>query len=88
MQVTVFHATSKSRTVSKEVGRVTEGAIEPGQSFSWEGQQFVLPPLPPSYLVGCRIIDVRYILQVSRRHPRQLHPASASSSSTSGTSCR
>ncbi|KAK7473577.1 hypothetical protein BaRGS_00035180 [Batillaria attramentaria] len=64
-QITTFHATSKSRTVTKEIGRMTERPIEEGKSFSWEGQQFVLPPLPPSYLVGCRIIDVRYVLQLN-----------------------
>ncbi|KAK7473588.1 hypothetical protein BaRGS_00035191 [Batillaria attramentaria] len=63
--ITMFHATSKSRTVTKEIGRMTERPIEEGKSFSWEGQQFVLPPLPPSYLVGCRIIDVRYVLQLN-----------------------
>ncbi|KAL8602260.1 hypothetical protein ACOMHN_022773 [Nucella lapillus] len=63
--ITTFHATSKSRTSSMEVGRIKQGPIGEGQSFSWEGQQFVLPPLPPSYLVGCRIIDVRYILQLN-----------------------
>ena len=48
----------------KEVGRITERPINEGESFSWEGQQFVIPPLPPSYLAGCNIIDIRYILQV------------------------
>ncbi|XP_076472508.1 arrestin domain-containing protein 3-like [Babylonia areolata] len=63
--ITTFHATSKSRSSSKDVGKVTQGVINEGQSFSWEGQQFVLPPLPPSYLVGCSIIDIRYILQLN-----------------------
>ena len=64
-QVTTFHATTKSRMVCKEVARITERSIDEGQSFSWEGQQFVIPPVPPSYLTGCNIIDIRYILQVS-----------------------
>lgn len=63
--ITTFHATSKSRSVVKEVGRLIEGPIAEGQSFSWEGQKFVIPPVPPSYLVGCRIIDIRYILQLN-----------------------
>eukprot|EP00916_Digyalum_oweni_P011297 GHVL01018824.1.p1 GENE.GHVL01018824.1~~GHVL01018824.1.p1 ORF type:complete len:423 (-),score=14.79 GHVL01018824.1:325-1593(-) len=63
--VTVFHATSKSRTSTNEVSRITQGPIEAGQSYSWEGQQLVIPPLPPSYLTGCRIIDIRYILQLN-----------------------
>ena len=64
-QITTFHATTKSRIDSSKVGRITERSIAEGQSFSWEGQQFIIPPLPPSYLAGCRIIDIRYILQVS-----------------------
>ncbi|KAL8615887.1 hypothetical protein ACOMHN_058956 [Nucella lapillus] len=64
-RITTFHAASKSQTSSMVVGRIKQGPIGEGQSFSWEGQQFVVPPLPPSYLVGCRIIDVRYILQLN-----------------------
>ncbi|XP_025076865.1 arrestin domain-containing protein 3-like isoform X2 [Pomacea canaliculata] len=60
-----YYARTKNRTSVKEVGRVLEGPIEEGQSFSWEGQVFVLPPLPPSHLAGCRIIDVKYILQLN-----------------------
>ncbi|XP_025077865.1 uncharacterized protein LOC112554340 [Pomacea canaliculata] len=63
--ITTFHATTKTRTNVKEIGRIVEGPIEEGQSFSWEGKVFVLPPLPPSYLAGCKIIDIRYILQLN-----------------------
>ncbi|KAK7115750.1 hypothetical protein V1264_001566 [Littorina saxatilis] len=76
--VTMYHATRKSqqgrmyqltmpksRTVIKEVARITQGPIEAGQPCSWEGQQLVIPPLPPSFLAGCNIIDIRYILQLN-----------------------
>ncbi|PVD19277.1 hypothetical protein C0Q70_19763 [Pomacea canaliculata] len=63
--ISTFHSTTKSRSVSKEIGRVEEGPIGAGQTFTWDRQQFVIPPLPPSYLNGCRIIDIKYILQLS-----------------------
>ena len=56
---------SKEKQESKQIGKLTEGPVEAGECFSWEGQQFVLPPLPPSRMVGCDIIDIKYVLQVS-----------------------
>ncbi|BFZ02476.1 hypothetical protein BsWGS_05515 [Bradybaena similaris] len=63
--VITYHATTKSKIQIKEVARLTRPAIEAHGSDQWSGEQLVIPPLPPSYLVGCRIIDVRYILQLN-----------------------
>ncbi|BFZ02490.1 hypothetical protein BsWGS_05529 [Bradybaena similaris] len=63
--VTTYHATTKSKIQVREVARLTRPAIEAHGSDQWNGEQLVIPPLPPSYLVGCRIIDVRYILQLN-----------------------
>ncbi|BFZ02494.1 hypothetical protein BsWGS_05532 [Bradybaena similaris] len=62
---TTYHATTKSVTLFKEVARVTRPAIEAHGHDNWSGEQLVIPPLPPSFLVGCRIIDIRYILQLN-----------------------
>lgn len=61
--ITTYHTPGKSQTSKKAVSRVTEGPIEMGQSFTWDGSQmFVVPPLPPSNLPGCQIIDIKYTL--------------------------
>ncbi|BFZ02492.1 hypothetical protein BsWGS_05531 [Bradybaena similaris] len=49
----------------KEVARVTRPPIEAYDMDQWNGEQLVIPPLPPSYLFGCGIIDLRYILQLN-----------------------
>ncbi|CAL1533646.1 unnamed protein product [Lymnaea stagnalis] len=63
--VTTFRATTKSRTTTAEVARVTRPGIAGHSEDSWTGEQLVIPPLPPSFLVGCNIIDIHYILQLN-----------------------
>jgi len=39
---------------------VTKGEVE-----LWEGDVLKIPPVPPTRLCGCRIIDVQYVIKVS-----------------------
>nr|XP_022332254.1 arrestin domain-containing protein 3-like [Crassostrea virginica] len=61
---TMFHATTESKSSSQEVARVTHPDLQPGETDSWSGGRLVLPPLPPSFLVGCGIIDINYYLEL------------------------
>lgn len=61
---TAYHATTKTKTVSNCVASISRGEIEPHGSDMWSGVPMTVPPIPPSYLVGCSIIDIRYILQL------------------------
>ncbi len=63
-QHVIFHATSKSRSHSKTVATLRRPGIAPYAADDLEGQTFHIPPLPPSYLMGCRIIDIKYSLKV------------------------
>ena len=65
LQRTVFHATTKSKTQSKVVGTIKKEEIEPGGTAVWSGETFLIPPLPPSQLINCRIIDISYAIVVS-----------------------
>ncbi|CAG5121161.1 unnamed protein product, partial [Candidula unifasciata] len=58
-----YHSTTKSKMQFKEVARVTRPGIGAFGRDQWSGEVLVIPALPPSYLAGCRIIDIRYILQ-------------------------
>ncbi|KAK6180227.1 hypothetical protein SNE40_012419 [Patella caerulea] len=55
-----YHATIKTRTRWNSVSKISHGAIEPGDSDMWNGDHLPIPPLPPSGLRGCRIIDIKY----------------------------
>ncbi|CAH1798042.1 unnamed protein product [Owenia fusiformis] len=61
-QVTSCHATNKTNDVTNTILTLQRGEIDAGGTECWENVQLVVPPLPPSYLVGCRIIDIRYAL--------------------------
>lgn len=58
--ITRFHATSKSRTSSSVVTSLKKGEIKAGDTEVWSGELLHIPPLPPSALMYCRIIDIEY----------------------------
>lgn len=64
VMVTSYHATTKTRTISSDVTSVRHGPIDPYGSDVWSGERLHIPAVPPSYLVGCSIIDIRYILML------------------------
>jgi hypothetical protein len=49
-----------TRTTLQEVQR---GPIAPGESDEWNYQPLLIPPIPPSSLGECRIIDISYHLE-------------------------
>ena len=59
-QTVVFHATTKSRSITNTVAMKKGGAIGGGESEIWSGEKLHIPPVPASHLVGCNIIDIRY----------------------------
>ncbi|GFR67350.1 arrestin domain-containing protein 3 [Elysia marginata] len=62
--VTKFYAEGSTRTSSTVVGRLTRPSISAHSEDIWSGEEaIVIPPLPPSFLLGCKIIDISYILQ-------------------------
>ncbi|KAH9523028.1 Arrestin domain-containing protein 3 [Bulinus truncatus] len=63
--VTTFHATTKSKTIYTDVAKVVRPSIMGHSEDVWTGEQLIIPPLPPSFLNGCRIIDIHYYLQLN-----------------------
>ncbi|KAK3780535.1 hypothetical protein RRG08_032010 [Elysia crispata] len=65
IMITTYRASTKTRTRTKRIAALMRPAI-PGHSEDvWSGEELVIPPLPPSFLEGCRIIDIRYIVQLN-----------------------
>ncbi|XP_062620948.1 arrestin domain-containing protein 3-like [Saccostrea cucullata] len=62
--VTVFHARSKSRSSVQTINSIQHQNLNPGDTNVWSGDRIILPPLPPSYLTHCNIIDIRYYLKL------------------------
>ena len=46
------------------VSQIRKDEIPAGGSEVWSGVQFHIPPLPPSDLVYCRIIEIKYYIVV------------------------
>jgi hypothetical protein len=56
--------TFKKRKLKKEVARISHSGVQGGDCVTWKGVGLVIPPVPPSFLERCNIIDIRYFLKV------------------------
>nr|XP_022329071.1 arrestin domain-containing protein 17-like [Crassostrea virginica] len=64
VMVSTFHATTKSRSCHQSINSLLHQKVMPGDSDVWGGDRFIIPPLPPSFLSGCSIMDIRYLLKL------------------------
>ncbi|XP_062606087.1 arrestin domain-containing protein 3-like [Saccostrea cucullata] len=63
--VTTYHASKdKSLVEIKSINRIEHDDVPPGQSDVWSGDKFVIPPLAPSYLKDCDLINVKYFVKL------------------------
>lgn len=65
-KVVSFHVQTPRRVTKKDkivIADITIGAVEPGASQTWQ-KQIEIPPLPPSNLLNCSLIDLDYELAV------------------------
>ena len=66
IQRTEFCASTKTRSYSKELVHLQKGATLAGDTQVWWKERLLIPPVPPSGLVHCNIINVYYYIQVAR----------------------
>ncbi|XP_042871038.1 arrestin domain-containing protein 3-like isoform X2 [Penaeus japonicus] len=62
-QVLKFYAEGNTKTVDQTVAEIKRGEIPAGEDDTWSGVEMIIPPLPPSNLEFCRIIDIDYVLE-------------------------
>ncbi|XP_052278843.1 arrestin domain-containing protein 3-like isoform X1 [Dreissena polymorpha] len=60
----MYHAIQKTRSDQQDVAVTSHQAILPGGSDVWNREPLRVPPIPPSNLIGCSIIDINYVLQL------------------------
>lgn len=61
---TARRKTLKTRKLRKEIAKITHPGVDGGASVIWRDSILTIPPVPPSFLEGCKIIDIRYFLKV------------------------
>lgn len=52
---------------TRELASVSRGKIRPGEGEEWLNEQMYVPPLPPTNLRGCHLINVLYHVYVSAK---------------------
>ncbi|XP_046337172.2 arrestin domain-containing protein 3-like isoform X1 [Haliotis rufescens] len=55
-----YHATTETKFKIRDVAKLKHGEISQGETHYWNDEQLVVPPLTPSYLKGCSIINITY----------------------------
>ncbi|XP_062576489.1 arrestin domain-containing protein 3-like [Saccostrea cucullata] len=60
-----MHGRKSTLTLPKVINRIKHQDLPPGESEVWSGDRFVIPPLAPSYLGGCSLIKVKYLVTLS-----------------------
>ncbi|XP_077969933.1 arrestin domain-containing protein 3-like [Styela clava] len=60
MQNVTYHATTKTRNDSRVVNTITGPGVGKRATENWTNERLQIPPLPPSELLHCRIIDISY----------------------------
>lgn len=64
LQITTYYAEGRTKKEKRKVAEIKRGVIQPGENDIWSGVEMTIPPLPPSNLEYCRIIDIDYEFQV------------------------
>jgi len=62
--VVTYKARGSTKTVEVSISEKNLGYVDAGQSKTFEREALPVPPLPPSNLTNCGIIDLEYYLEV------------------------
>lgn len=71
IKVVRYNTSKKSKTHTNQVASLCKDEWNAGKTEMWTGERLVIPSVPPSYLIGCDIIEISYVLEVvsnSRRY--------------------
>ena len=64
LQIISYYAEGHTKREKRKVAELKHGIIKEGDDDIWSGVEMMIPPLPPSNLDFCRIIDIDYEFQV------------------------
>ena len=67
LQIINFYAQGARKSNTSDIFRISGGEIKPGDSALFH-DIIHIPPLPPSRMDNCNLIDIDYLLTVSQKH--------------------
>ncbi|KAL3866416.1 hypothetical protein ACJMK2_043717 [Sinanodonta woodiana] len=59
-----YHAGDETNTVMHVLSALKRPPIPAGATDYWSGYKLHVPPVPPSFLLGCKIIDIHYYIMI------------------------
>nr|ARU77705.1 beta-arrestin 2 [Sinohyriopsis cumingii] len=60
-----YHAIGCNNEETVILSKLRGPAIRRGRSCIWERQKLYIPPSPPSFLHGCKLIDIEYFVSIT-----------------------
>lgn len=68
LMVVRYNTSKKSKTHTNQVASLCKDEWNAGKTEMWTGERLIIPSVPPSYLIGCDIIEISYVLEL-KVHP-------------------
>jgi len=65
IQYVTLKVQGSTKRKRNNICKCRRGPIAPGQTDQWQGETLEIPDIPPSYLTGCGLIDIQYVVQLS-----------------------
>ncbi|KAK4300992.1 hypothetical protein Pmani_026836 [Petrolisthes manimaculis] len=67
VQQLTYHCKKRSKVELQTLHREYRPEVRPGGRQDWSGVKILVPPVPPSYLPWCQIIDIKHYLVLSAK---------------------
>lgn len=62
---TIYHAKGEKKVCVTEIDKTKYDDVMPGQTTSWDDEEFEVPSVTPPCLEGCKIINIDHYLRVN-----------------------
>jgi hypothetical protein len=67
-QETIYHAKGEKKVCVTEIDKSRYEDVMPGETQTWDDEEFGVPSIPPPCLEGCKIITIDHYIKVIIRH--------------------
>ena len=66
-QQVTYYAKGGTKTINNCLQELKHGKVSGKSRDVWTNEKLLIPPVPPSGLLGCSIIDIKYFATVSEQ---------------------
>ncbi|ELU02816.1 hypothetical protein CAPTEDRAFT_212962 [Capitella teleta] len=68
VQIVIFRIGKKSKRSVTTLSSMSKGAVQAGSTFKMQNESLPIPPVPPSSSKSCKVLSIRYAVQLCINH--------------------